>query len=150
MKTAIVTDSTAYLSSEEYAQTGIKRVPLSVIMEGKAFREEVDLTAEEFYKKLDEAEQIPTSSQPTVGDFLLFTRSSRMQGMKRSSVFIFLPNSAEPFKMLPVLRHHLNQPGFTRMIPNEQAVLKRSWPWKQQKWHKKGRILKKFLTVWMN
>lgn len=69
MKTAIVTDSTAYLSSEEYAQTGIKRVPLSVIMEGKAFREEVDLTAEEFYKKLDEAEQIPTSSQPTVGDF---------------------------------------------------------------------------------
>jgi len=80
LKVAVVTDSTAYLSSKEYEKTDVRRVPLSVIMEGKAFREEEELSASEFYEKLDGMVQLPTSSQPTVGDFYTVYRELVAEG----------------------------------------------------------------------
>ncbi len=70
MNVAVVTDSTAYLSPEQYKQTGIRNVPLAVILEGKAYREEIDLSTEEFFTRVDQMDHLPTSSQPTVGDLL--------------------------------------------------------------------------------
>lgn len=69
MRIAIVTDSTAYLNQEEYKQEGIFYVPLSCIFGKEIYKEEVDITTEEFFQKVNESEQLPTSSQPTVGDF---------------------------------------------------------------------------------
>lgn len=70
MKIAIVTDSTAYLTSDQYKENKVKMVPLSVVMEKEAFREEVDITMEEFLARVDQMATLPTSSQPTVGDFM--------------------------------------------------------------------------------
>lgn len=69
MRIAIVTDSTAYLNKEEYEQDGIYFVPLSCIFGKEVFKEEVDITSDEFFEKVRESEKLPTSSQPTVGDF---------------------------------------------------------------------------------
>jgi len=52
MRTAIVTDSTAYLSAEERARLNIHMIPLSVNISGELFAEEVDITASEFYDKV--------------------------------------------------------------------------------------------------
>lgn len=68
MRIAIVTDSTAYLNKEEYEQDNVYLVPLSVIFKNEVYKEEVDITSDEFFKKVRESEQLPTSSQPTVGD----------------------------------------------------------------------------------
>ncbi|SFC29126.1 EDD domain protein, DegV family [Alkalibacterium subtropicum] len=68
MRIAIVTDSTAYLNKEEYEQDNIYFVPLSVIFKNEVFKEEVDITSDAFFEKVRESEQLPTSSQPTVGD----------------------------------------------------------------------------------
>lgn len=70
MKIAIVTDSTAYLTNDQYKENKVKMVPLSVVMEKEAFREEVDITMEEFLARVDQMATLPTSSQPTVGDFM--------------------------------------------------------------------------------
>lgn len=69
MKIAIVTDSTAYLTPEQYEEYGIHKIPLSVIMSDQVYKEEEDITAAEFFEKCRKAKKLPTSSQPTVGDF---------------------------------------------------------------------------------
>ncbi len=70
MKTAIITDSTAYIPQELREQFGIYMVPLSVVIGGKTYREEIDLTAKEFYEKMKEESTFPTTSQPAIGEFV--------------------------------------------------------------------------------
>jgi fatty acid kinase fatty acid binding subunit len=67
----IVTDSTSYLDDEYVEKHDIKVVPLKVIMEDVAYREGIDITNEEFYKRLkDPKTAFPTTSQPSAGEFL--------------------------------------------------------------------------------
>ncbi|WP_203363298.1 DegV family protein [Bacillus sp. REN10] len=70
MKTAIVTDSTAYLSKELRDQLNIHMIPLSVIIGQDTYREEMDITAEQFYEKVRGEEKFPTTSQPPIGQFV--------------------------------------------------------------------------------
>ncbi|MEC2077876.1 DegV family protein [Metabacillus fastidiosus] len=70
MKTAIVTDSTAYITKEMREQLNIHMMPLSVIFDGETYREEIDITAEEFYNKVKEEGKLPTTSQPPIGEFV--------------------------------------------------------------------------------
>ncbi|SEM65308.1 EDD domain protein, DegV family [Mesobacillus persicus] len=69
MKTAVVTDSTAYIPKELREKLNIHMVPLSVIFGSESLREEIDLTAEEFYEKVKVGE-LPTTSQPPIGQFV--------------------------------------------------------------------------------
>ncbi len=75
MRIAIVTDSTADLSKEEAHRHEITVVPLHVIFGEQSYRDGVDLTASEFYGKLIIEKNLPTTSQPSVGDFVeVFSR----------------------------------------------------------------------------
>lgn len=70
-KVKIVTDSTCYLPQEilqEYPELAV--VPLYVSFGEESFKEGVNLKTEEFFKKLKQSRTLPTSSQPSVGDFL--------------------------------------------------------------------------------
>lgn len=74
MKTAIVTDSTAYLPKEVRERLDIRMIPLSVIFGEEAYREEIDITTEQFFAKVKQHPTLPTTSQPAVGEFVdLFT-----------------------------------------------------------------------------
>ncbi|MDO0875623.1 DegV family protein [Carnobacterium divergens] len=70
MKIAIVIDSTAYLTHEQYKQNNIYMLPLSVVVGNEVYREEVDITSEEFFEKVRTMENLPTSSQPTTGEIV--------------------------------------------------------------------------------
>ncbi|TFD95781.1 DegV family protein [Jeotgalibacillus sp. R-1-5s-1] len=69
MKTAIVTDSTAYIPKELRERLSIHMVPLCVIINGETYEEEVDLTTDEFYEAVRGDGDLPTTSQPPVGRF---------------------------------------------------------------------------------
>lgn len=69
-KIAVVTDSTAYLSEDVVKKHHITVVPLSVNFGDETFKEEVDITGPDFYNKMKNTEKLPTTSQPSVGDFL--------------------------------------------------------------------------------
>lgn len=71
-KIAWITDSTSGLNPEEAEKLGIHVLPLSVIFGEYAYRENIDITNEEFYKKLESSKEFPTSSQPTIGDAISF------------------------------------------------------------------------------
>ena len=68
-KVRIVTDSTASLSAEEIACYNVHVVPLKVIFGTEVYSEGVDITNEEFYRRLARGGMLPTTSQPPVGDF---------------------------------------------------------------------------------
>jgi DegV family protein with EDD domain len=67
----IVTDSATdtCLSSEEAAELGIYIIPLTVTLDGKSYREDVDIQPEEFYELLEASDNMPTTSQPSAGEF---------------------------------------------------------------------------------
>jgi DegV family protein with EDD domain len=73
----IVTDSgtDVTLSREERAELNIHVVPLVVTLDGKSYREELDITAEAFYPLLEASGNLPTTSQPSAGDFAETYRS---------------------------------------------------------------------------
>lgn len=70
MKTAIVTDSTAYIPKEIREKYNIHMIPLSVIFGTETYQEEVDITAEEFFEEVRVKNQLPTTSQPPTGGFV--------------------------------------------------------------------------------
>src|SRR5690625_8027623 len=70
MKIAIVTDSTAYIPDDLLTKHNIHTVPLSVVFGNESFREEIDITTDEFYERMRNEKELPTTSQPAIGTFV--------------------------------------------------------------------------------
>jgi DegV family protein with EDD domain len=66
---ALVSDSTCDLPEALAHRLGVVRVPLTLTIDGHNYRDGVDMTAAEYYRRLPVAVKLPTSSQPPVGDF---------------------------------------------------------------------------------
>lgn len=66
---AVVTDSTTYLPAELIGRWGIEQVSLYVGWGGEHKRED-EYELDDFYARLRESEELPSTSQPSVGDFL--------------------------------------------------------------------------------
>jgi len=69
MTVKIITDSTSEISQTEAQKADVALVPIKTIFADREYREGIDLTADEFYQKLEAAEELPTTSQPSPGDF---------------------------------------------------------------------------------
>jgi DegV family protein with EDD domain len=65
----VVTDSTAYLPDDVIHEYEIPVIPLNLNWEGVTLRDGVDITPEAFYQRLGTAREMPTTSQPSVGEF---------------------------------------------------------------------------------
>ncbi len=62
-KIVILTDSCCDLPKETVEELGIKVLPFTLTVGGKSFREMYDKTTQEFYKLLEECDEIPKHSQ---------------------------------------------------------------------------------------
>ena len=65
----IITDSTAYLPQYLVDQYAIEVTPLSLLWDGKVYRDGVDIQATQFYNRLAGANSLPTTSQVSVQEF---------------------------------------------------------------------------------
>ena len=68
-KVGIITDSTAAIPPELAAALNITVVPLSVNWDGETLRDGADLSYQDFYSRLTKSKTLPTTSQPSTGDF---------------------------------------------------------------------------------
>jgi DegV family protein with EDD domain len=68
--TAIVIDSTADFPEAPQRYPNFRVVPLYVAFGEESFKDYVDITPDRFYERLQTEPQLPTTSQPTPGDFL--------------------------------------------------------------------------------
>ena len=71
MAVAVVTDTTHYLPRESVSANGVHEVSLYVTFRGRQTREsEIMRDTDAFYDSLRAADELPTTSQPSIGDFL--------------------------------------------------------------------------------
>ncbi len=69
MKTAVVTDSTAYIPKELREQLNIHMIPLSVNFGNETYKEEIEIQTDDFYEEV-KTKELPTTSQPAIGEFV--------------------------------------------------------------------------------
>jgi len=65
----IVTDSTCDLPPEVFRQYDITVMPMRIHFGTETFLDGVNITRDEFYQRLRTAPQLPTTSQPSAGEF---------------------------------------------------------------------------------
>lgn len=70
-KIAVVTDSNSGITQERGKELGIFVLPMPFYIDGELYFEDISLTQEDFYKKLQEDADISTS-QPSLGDLMDF------------------------------------------------------------------------------
>ncbi len=68
--TAVVLDSTADFPDAPERFPNFRVVPLYVRFGDESFKDYVDITPDRFYERLQSDPELPTTSQPTPGDFL--------------------------------------------------------------------------------
>lgn len=70
MAVRIITDSTCDLSPDIIKQLDITVLPTYLLFGTESYRDQIDITTDEFYRKLLKEPVYPTTSQPTPQDFL--------------------------------------------------------------------------------
>ncbi len=84
----VVTDTTTYVPDEQLDQLGVARVSLYVGWDGEMLREDSYTDLDAFYAKLKASENLPTTSQPSVGDFEADYRPAALSGHDIVSIHI--------------------------------------------------------------
>jgi DegV family protein with EDD domain len=70
MVVKVVTDSTSDLPADYAKSLGVTIVPLNVSFGTESFKDNVTITADDFYQRLMTGTILPTTSQPSPGDFV--------------------------------------------------------------------------------
>ena len=70
MAIKVVTDSTSDLPADVAESLGIEVVPLNVHFRSDVYKDRVNLMPDAFYDKLINGDVLPTTSQPSVGEFI--------------------------------------------------------------------------------
>ncbi len=66
----VVVDSTADIPAELLQEYNIDVIPLNIQFGSQSLRDGIDITKDEFYRRLVEEDQIPKTSTPLIGSFL--------------------------------------------------------------------------------
>ncbi len=88
-KVAIITDSNSGITQLEGRELGLKVIPMPFFIDGKQYLEDINLTREEFYEKLQSDTEISTS-QPSVGEM----QSVFDEALKEADELVVIPMSS--------------------------------------------------------
>jgi DegV family protein with EDD domain len=69
-RVVVVTDSSANVPAHLVQQLDIRVVPILLALNGQTFRDGLDVTAQQVYQWLRKSKHLPTTSAPSIGDFL--------------------------------------------------------------------------------
>jgi len=119
MTIRIVTDSTCDLTDAQVAQYQISVLPLYINMDGKSYRDRVDISRKDFYDCLQKGGPLPTTASPGVDLFLNQYEALAADGAteilsihissKLSSMMDVASLAGKQFKSIPVTVHDSRQ-----------------------------------------
>jgi DegV family protein with EDD domain len=69
-RVVVVTDSSATVPAHLVEQLGIRIVPILLALNGRSFRDGIDITSADVYRWLRNGRSLPTTSAPSLGDFV--------------------------------------------------------------------------------
>ena len=122
----IVTDSGSGITPKIAQQYNILVVPLYVHFGTETFRDGVDIKLSEFLSRLQSSPQLPTTSQPSAGDFLEVYKSLTADGSEVISIHLSaklsgtVASACAAEEMLPGARIHVVD---SRFISAPQAMM---------------------------
>ena len=121
---AVVTDSTTYLPRSLIERWGIHCVSLYVGWDGELRPEHEYVDLDAFYARLKESPQLPTTSQPSVGDFLACYRPLVAAGRDVVSIHIAagLSGTCESATEAARLLAEEKQPGTVRVLDGKTGA----------------------------
>ncbi|HET7602059.1 MAG TPA: DegV family protein [Gemmatimonadales bacterium] len=85
---AVIADSSADLPDAVLDRHRITLVPLQVMFGPETFRDRVELRPEEFYRRLRTSKELPTTSQPTPGEFIRVFRDAKQEAHEIVAVLL--------------------------------------------------------------
>ena len=121
---AVVTDSTPYLPRELIERYGIHEVSLYVGWGGDLRPESEYTDLDAFYARLKESPQLPTTSQPSVGDFMQVYSPLVSQGLDIISVHIAagLSGTCESAREAAKLLEQEGHPGRVEVVDGRSGA----------------------------
>lgn len=87
-KVKIMTDSSVQLTKEEIEKYDITVVPLSITIDGKTYVDGVDISRRDFVQKMNEAKELPQTSQPPIGRFVETIKKLTADGSEVVGIFL--------------------------------------------------------------
>lgn len=87
----ILTDSSCVISQDEAAKIGVDVIPLGITFGSEAYKDGINITTDEFYKKLLEGKFYPHTSQPTPYELEERFKKAKEEGV----TLLFLPLSSK-------------------------------------------------------
>ena len=85
---AVVCDSSADLADAVLDRHHIALVPMQVVFGDEVLKDRLELRPEEFYRRLRLARELPSTSQPTPGDFVRVLRNARAEADEAVAVLV--------------------------------------------------------------
>ncbi|MFO7815493.1 MAG: DegV family protein [Halanaerobiales bacterium] len=71
MRIGILTDSTCDLPESIIEKYEINLIPLTVSIGDNQYKDKTEITSDQFFQKIDNTEDMPTTSQPSTGEFAI-------------------------------------------------------------------------------
>jgi len=120
-KVAIVTDSTAYLPEDLVKEYEITVLPLIVIWGDECLRDNIDISPDAFYERLQQAKTMPSTSQATIQSFTDAFKKLHHQGYEILAITLSsalsgtMDSAIQAKKMLPEATIELVDSQFTSL-----------------------------------
>lgn len=120
-KVKIVTDSTADIPASLAEELGITVVPLNVIFsDDESYEDGVSLTSDQFYKKVEESNIIPSTSQPTPYQFEEVYRSLLDEDTTIISIHLSAKLSGT-FQAASIAKQSIDEDNVIHVIDSKRA-----------------------------
>ena len=87
-KVIVLTDSTAYIPDDLKTKYNIKSIPLALIWGDETFKDGIDIQPDDFYRRLETAKQMPSTSQPSPMTMKIEYEKLLNEGYQICGVFI--------------------------------------------------------------
>lgn len=88
VKVKVMTDSSVQLTSEEVDKYQITVVPLNISIDGHNYVDGVDITRRDFVEKMNQAKELPKTSQPAIGKFVEVINKLTADGSQVVGIFL--------------------------------------------------------------
>ena len=79
MKVAVVVDSTSYIPENVLTEHNIYTIPLNVVVGDEIYKEN-EIDNKWYYAEMAAMDELPTTSQPSIGDYILLLESLYRDG----------------------------------------------------------------------
>lgn len=119
-KYAIVTDSTTYLTDEEFDKYGIKRASLNII-EGENVYEELKVNNDFVYEQFDQGNSL-TTSQPSPGQFLQIYEELLKKGYEKIFVLVISEKLSGTYQSAKISINMLDNPKLVHLFDSNMAA----------------------------